>query len=165
MKTYIAALLILLSFIQIACAQQNKKSQSMDDNHVPEIQKSEEEWKSLLTDEQYYILRKAGTERPFTGEYNEHKAKGNYHCAACDNLLFHHSEKFDSHCGWPSFYDAKEGRITQHEDFTHGMHRIEVRCAKCGGHLGHVFPDGPKPTGLRYCINSISMKFKAVNED
>lgn len=125
------------------------------------VTKTEDEWRGILTPDQFQVLRKKGTERPFTGEYWNTKAKGMYRCAGCDEPLFDSTTKYDSHCGWPSFYDSLDkSKITEIEDFSHGMHRIEVVCAKCGGHLGHVFPDGPRPTGIRYCINSVSLKFE-----
>lgn len=126
-----------------------------------EIPTTNEEWKNILTPQQYHVLREKGTERPFTGEYWDHKEQGIYRCAGCGEELFDSTTKFDSGCGWPSFYDGLDkSKIKEHEDFSHGMHRIEVTCSKCGGHLGHVFPDGPRPTGLRYCINSASIKFQ-----
>jgi peptide-methionine (R)-S-oxide reductase len=125
------------------------------------VEKSEQEWRETLTPEQYHVLREKGTERAFTGKYWNLKDDGTYVCAGCGEELFNAVLKFDSGCGWPSFYDALDkSKINEHEDRTHGMHRVEVTCAKCGGHLGHVFPDGPKPTGLRYCINSASLEFK-----
>ena len=126
-----------------------------------EIEKTDDEWKGVLTPEQFHVLRKKGTERPFTGEYWSHKEQGVYRCAGCGEELFDSTTKFDAHCGWPSFYDSIDrSKIRVIEDTTHGMHRVEVVCAKCGGHLGHIFPDGPKPTGNRYCINSVSLKFE-----
>ena len=123
------------------------------------IIKSEEEWKAELTPEEYHVLRQKGTERAFTGEYWETKEPGTYVCRACGNTLFDSTTKFDSHCGWPSFYDAKEGSVEFHEDTSYGMRRVEVTCARCGGHLGHIFDDAPQtPTGQRYCINSVSVK-------
>jgi peptide-methionine (R)-S-oxide reductase len=118
------------------------------------------EWRNMLTPEQYRVLREKGTERPFTGALTENHETGNYHCAGCGALLFLSGAKFDSSCGWPSFVIPADSRaIVEHEDNTFGMRRVEVTCAQCGGHLGHVFPDGPGPTGLRYCINSASLTF------
>lgn len=125
------------------------------------IKKSEEEWKKILTPEQYRILREKGTEIPHTGKYDGHFKKGKYVCAACGSELFISDAKFDSGCGWPSFYaPAKKENVAEQEDNGNFMRRTEVLCSKCGGHLGHVFNDGPKPTGLRYCINSASLDFK-----
>lgn len=127
----------------------------------PKIEKSDQEWRDTLTPEQYAVLRNKGTERAFTGKYWNLKDDGTYLCAGCGEELFTSGTKFDSGCGWPSFYDSiDKSKIIEEEDFSHGMHRIEVMCANCGGHLGHVFPDGPNPTGLRYCINSVSVDFK-----
>lgn len=123
------------------------------------IEKTEAEWKAQLTPEQYHVLRQKGTERPFTGKYWNVSDGGKYVCAACGNELFESATKFDAGCGWPSFYDARPGSVEFHEDRTFAMARTEVTCAQCGGHLGHVFPDGPEPTGQRYCINSVSVDF------
>ncbi|MCB1177341.1 MAG: peptide-methionine (R)-S-oxide reductase MsrB [Leptospiraceae bacterium] len=125
------------------------------------IVKSEEEWKKSLSDQAFNVLRKHGTERAFTGKYHDYKEKGTYICAGCGNELFSSDTKFDSGTGWPSFYEpiSKENVGTE-TDRKFFMVRTEVHCAKCGGHLGHVFNDGPKPTGLRYCINSVSLDFK-----
>lgn len=122
------------------------------------IEKSEVDWKAELTPEQYHVLREKGTERAWTGVYNDFKGDGNFHCAGCGAALFDAGTKFDSGSGWPSFYDmVNPEAVKEISDNSHGMIRTEVVCAKCDGHLGHVFPDGPNPTGLRYCINSLSI--------
>ena len=123
--------------------------------------KSEEEWRQILSDEEYHVLRKKGTERPFTGQYWDEKREGTYMCRGCGTPLFASDTKYDSGCGWPSFYAPLEGENVQEErDTSHFMVRTEVLCSACGGHLGHVFPDGPAPTGLRYCLNSASLRLE-----
>ncbi len=144
----------------------NPGSGAMPENQKPEkIVRSDEEWKQILTPEQYRVLRQQGTERAFTGEYNAEKTPGTYVCAGCGLELFHSETKFDSGTGWPSFYrPLHEANVEQQTDTSHGMERTEVHCGRCGGHLGHVFPDGPKPTGLRYCLNSVSLKLVPEGE-
>jgi peptide-methionine (R)-S-oxide reductase len=125
------------------------------------IEKTDAEWRAELSPDQYHILREKGTERAFTGEYYKTKTPGMYICAGCGQELFSSETKYDSGSGWPSFYQpAQQDKVETHEDRTHGMKRVEVTCSRCGAHLGHVFEDGPNPTGLRYCINSASLKLE-----
>ena len=131
----------------------------------PKVEKSEQEWREELTPEQYEILRRAGTEPPFTGRYVHSKDSGTYKCAACGADLFSSDTKFDSGTGWPSFYEPMdEGVVDTEDDRSLFMRRTEVNCSRCGGHLGHVFEDGPNPTGLRYCINSCSLEMDPSSE-
>ncbi|MDW8409897.1 MAG: peptide-methionine (R)-S-oxide reductase MsrB [Flavobacteriales bacterium] len=138
----------------------NQPSPAMKEEISP-IHLSEEEWRRRLNAEQYHILREKGTERPFTGRYYLHNEKGVYCCAGCGLELFTHEMKFHSPCGWPSFdREIPGGRILKKPDYSYGMVRTEILCARCGGHLGHIFEDGPTETGLRYCVNSLSLAFK-----
>ncbi len=133
---------------------------------VQEVSKSEQEWRSELPPERFHVLREKGTEPAFSGALLDEHDPGLFRCAACGAVLFRSDDKFDSGSGWPSFTRAvDEGVIVEHEDRSHGMIRTEITCARCGGHLGHVFPDGPKPTGLRYCVNSLSLEFEPTERE
>lgn len=152
MKLFLIATLILVQ----SCQSQTIK---METNPTKKV-KTEAQWKAELTPEAYEVLRNKGTERPYKGIYTDHFEKGTYVCAGCKNVLFTSDTKFESHCGWPSFDSAIKGSVIYKKDSSFGMIRTEVMCAKCDGHLGHVFDDGPKETtGQRYCTNSISIKF------
>lgn len=157
MKKIIVILVVLIGLN--SCQSQHNK-QNTAESKTPQIEKTDEEWKQELTSEQYEVLREKGTERPFTGEYWNHFEKGKYVCAACENVLFDSDAKFVSDCGWPSFDKAIKGSVIYETDTSFGMERTEVMCANCGGHLGHVFNDGPEETtGKRFCTNSVSVKF------
>ena len=172
MKLKLRLLVLFFSSIQLLSCQENIKfaDKELKKNNVNSQKKmdttkvmvlSEEEWKKKLSPEQYYILREKGTERPWTGKYNTHFEQGKYVCAGCGLELFDSNSKFDSHCGWPAFDDEiKKGNVKTSTDFSHGMVRTEIMCSRCGGHLGHVFEDGPTKTGIRYCVNSISIEFE-----
>ncbi len=163
-------LFLLISVSQFACAQGPKpdKNHSMPNKNNPYYSKSQQDkvvvpdsiWKQILSPEVYAVAREKGTERPFTSIYETSKEIGTYHCAACGNALFKSDTKFDSGCGWPSFYEPiSKAAVIYTPDNTHGMNRTEVQCGKCKAHLGHIFEDGPPPTGLRYCINGVVLDF------
>ena len=157
-------ILLLTGMIFNACKAQDKDPVDHETNKKMnfEIMKTDEEWKETLTDEEYQVLRQCGTEHAFTGTYYMHFEDGIYRCKACNNPLFTSETKYKSGSGWPSFYKPiNDNAVKEIEDRSYGMVRTEIVCGKCGSHLGHVFPDGPKPTGLRYCINSISLDFEA----
>lgn len=140
------------------CGRSDQAVAAIPEDKFP-IRRTEAEWRTRLTDQQFYILRKAGTERPYSSPLDKEKRRGTFVCAADGNRLFSSATKFDSRTGWPSFYRPLDGAVATKQDRTLGMVRTEVLCADCGGHLGHVFTDGPKPTGLRYCMNGAAMKF------
>ena len=152
MKTITFLLLILLSSVISAQETNTMKKKEI---------KTEQEWKEILSPQEYYVLREKGTDRPGDGGYTKHFEKGTYHCAACDAQLFESGSKYESHCGWPSFDDAIKGSVEYVLDKSHGMIRTEIICTNCEGHLGHIFDDGPADTtGKRYCVNTTSIRFK-----
>lgn len=167
--TYVCLSLFIWSGLNAQQATKSAKSaparpaavfEGLNGEKLEKVVKTDAEWKKILSEQEFYVLRKAGTERAFTGQYNKHKVEGYYTCRGCGLPLFSSSAKYDSGSGWPSFYTPyKKSHIKEIEDNSLGMSRVEVLCARCGGHLGHVFDDGPKPTGLRYCLNSVSLDF------
>jgi peptide-methionine (R)-S-oxide reductase len=171
---YMTRLSLFAMIIALASCTANGQKKNVDKTEAPVVKKlvvadtvrkvvkTEEEWKTILTPDQYSVLREKGTDRPFTGEYTYHKEDGTYHCAACGLALFTSDMKFDSNCGWPSFdKEIAGGKIVQQVDKSHGMVRVEILCGRCGSHLGHIFDDGPTLTGKRYCVNSTSIDFTA----
>ena len=177
MKRYQQLLLPVIVFTVMACMNSSKSDETitatattiqqqpsllLTDTSLKKVVKTDAQWKKLLTENQYYVLRKKGTERPYQNEFDTNKKKGNYFCAACKLPLFSSTTKFNSGTGWPSFYaPINNNRVKEVVDKSMGMVRGEIVCARCDGHLGHLFDDGPKPTGLRYCMNSVAMLFKA----
>lgn len=167
-KIYKFALTLALPLLVVSCNTANQNQATANRNPSPnqsemsqeKVEKTEEQWRAELSPMQYYVLREKGTERPYTGAYWDNKDVGKYLCAGCSTLLFTSKTKYDSGCGWPSFYEAHNNdQILMRPDNSLGMRRVEILCATCEGHLGHVFEDGPPPTGLRYCVNSESMIF------
>ena len=169
MKNLLSICLILSTSI-IACGQKKTPEQKIEvevtqTKSAETMSKTEDEWKSMLDPEQFRVLREKGTERPYSGEFDKHYKDGKYTCAGCGEVLFVSGEKFDAGCGWPSFSDAAAGKVNTHKDVTLGMVRTEITCSNCGGHLGHVFDDGPTETGQRYCVNSLSLGFIPDGEE
>ncbi len=161
-----AFILLILFFAGCANSTHNTKAGKTKSNLMkPKVNKPEEEWEKILTPQQFYILRKKGTDLPGTGAYTYHFEQGVYKCAGCGASLFYSDNKYESHCGWPSFDNAIEGAVVMQPDYSHNMIRTEILCANCGGHLGHIFDDGPvETTGKRYCVNSTSLSFEKSDE-
>lgn len=165
---------VLVAFLLLSCNAQTQKTKILMDTTKSKVYSrtdsgkavmTEEEWKKTLTPEQYYVARQKGTESPWTSKFEDFKEVGTYYCAACGNALFKSDTKFESGCGWPSFYEPiSKSSIIYTPDNTHGMQRTEVQCGRCKSHLGHVFNDGPPPTGLRYCINGVILDFEKAKD-
>ena len=156
--------ILLITSIMVSVFYMNGQTGKENMKNNDTLNKTQEQWRQELTPEQYTVLRECGTEPPFTGKYYNYDKKGTYHCAACGAELFNSDTKYDSGSGWPSFYRAiNKKAIIEELDTSFDMQRIKLKCAKCNGHLGHIFPDGPKPNGLRYCVNSISLDF--INQE
>jgi peptide-methionine (R)-S-oxide reductase len=159
-RMFLSGTAVAGAFAAMSVALRGGKAEAARSNTF-EVTKTEAEWKEILTPEQYYVLREEGTERPGSSPLNKEKRAGTFHCAGCDLALFSSQAKYESGTGWPSFYAPLDDAVGTSEDRTFFMTRTEVHCRRCGGHLGHVFDDGPKPTGKRYCMNGVAMRFEA----
>ena len=164
-KVVVISIIVFNAIYSQVPPNKNMVLNSDNDSESNTMKKTDAEWKRILSSAEYHILREKGTERAFTGKYDGHFADGHYFCAGCGNKLFESETKYRSGCGWPAFYEALPESVEETEDGSYGMKRTEITCSKCDGHLGHVFNDGPNPTGLRYCINSVSIDFQPSDKE
>ena len=165
LKDVVISIIVFNAIYSQVPPNKNTVLNSDNDSESNTMKKTDAEWKQILSSAEYHILREKGTARAFTGKYDGHFADGNYLCAGCGNKLFESETKYRSGCGWPAFYEALPESVQETEDGSYGMKRTEITCSKCDGHLGHVFNDGPNPTGLRYCINSVSIDFEPSDKE
>ena len=165
LKVVVISIIVFNAIYSQVPPNKNMVLNSDNDSESNTMKKTDAEWKLILSSAEYHILREKGTERAFTGKYDGYFSDGNYFCAGCGNKLFESETKYRSGCGWPAFYEALPESVQETEDKSYGMKRTEITCSKCDGHLGHVFNDGPNPTGLRYCINSVSIDFQPSDKE
>ena len=165
LKDLVISIIVFNAIYSQVPSNENPVLNSDNTSESNTMKKTDAEWKRILSSAEYHILREKGTERAFTGKYDGHFADGDYFCSGCGNKLFESETKYRSGCGWPAFYEALPESVEETEDGSYGMKRTEITCSKCDGHLGHVFKDGPNPTGLRYCINSVSIDFQPSDNE